>query len=297
MNKELQKKETQDLRSLIKKNTEMLAMALPKTITADRMARIAMTAITRNPKLAACNTQSFFGALLTAAQLGIEVNTPLGQAYLIPYGTQCQFQMGYQGILDLAYRSQQYKRIKAVVVKEGDSFSYSYGLNPSLEHVPTGTGEPTHVYAVYELTNGGGDFEVWTWEQVMEHAKKYSQSFGAKESSWKTAKEEMAKKTVLKALLKYAPKSVELAEAVVSDEGIIKKVPVREGGGVDIVTDIDHEVVAEPNSDIPKQKTAEKNNTPSTSKNAKAQAANRTAQTPTQEDDEALNRMFEDQQN
>ncbi|EFW38628.1 recombinase RecT [Treponema phagedenis] len=231
-----------DLRSMIMANMDMFKMALPKAITPERMTRIAMTAVTRNPKLALCNQNSFFGALLTAAQLGLEVNTPLGQAYLLPYdsknGLQCQFQLGYQGMLELAYRSGQFKRIKAIVVHEGDEFTYSYGLNAILEHTPSGNGNPTHVYALYELTNGGVDFEVWTWEKVMQHGMTFSKSFG--NGPWQTAPEEMAKKTVLKALLKYAPKAVELAEAANLDEGIIDKKLVRNDGIAEIVTNIEY---------------------------------------------------------
>lgn len=251
--KQQETKQSSSLRDMIMRNMDMFKMAVPKTVTPERMARIAMTAVTKNPKLALCSPSSFFGALLTAAQLGLEVNTPLGQSYLIPYngkrGMECQFQLGYQGILDLAYRTGKFRRIKAVVVHAGDDFTYSYGLHAVLTHVPKMIGTPTHVYALYELLNGGIDFEVWTWEQVIAHAKQYSQSFSKADSSWQTAPEEMAKKTVLKALLKYAPKSVEfanpehegLATAINLDEGIITKNIVRDGDYQEITDTVDYE--------------------------------------------------------
>ena len=246
-------KQNSSLRDMIMRNMDMFKMAVPKTVTPERMARIAMTAVTKNPKLALCSPASFFGALLTAAQLGLEVNTPLGQSYLIPYngkrGMECQFQLGYQGILDLAYRTGKFRRIKAVVVHAGDDFTYSYGLHAVLTHVPKMIGTPTHVYALYELLNGGIDFEVWTWAQVIAHAKQYSQSFNKADSSWQTAPEEMAKKTVLKALLKYAPKAVEhanseqegLATAINMDGGIITKNIVRDGDYQEITDTVDYE--------------------------------------------------------
>ena len=246
-------KQNSSLRDMIMRNMDMFKMAVPKTVTPERMARIAMTAVTKNPKLALCSPASFFGALLTAAQLGLEVNTPLGQSYLIPYngkrGMECQFQLGYQGILDLAYRTGKFRRIKAVVVHAGDDFTYSYGLHAVLTHVPKMIGTPTHVYALYELLNGGIDFEVWTWEQVIAHAKQYSQSFSKADSSWQTAPEEMAKKTVLKALLKYAPKSVEfanpehegLATAINLDGGIITKHIIRDGEHNEVFDNVDYE--------------------------------------------------------
>lgn len=233
-------KKDMELRTLIKNNMEMFKMALPKTITVERMMRIAMTAVTMNPKLAICSQPSFFGSLLTAAQLGLEVNTPLGHAYLIPYnsktGIKCQFQIGYQGILELAYRSGKFKRIKAVVVHKGDDFRYTQGINPTLEHTPQDSGEPTYVYALYELLNGGYDFEVWTWERAMKHGKTYSKSFN--DGPWKTNPEEMAKKTVLKSLLKYAPKAVELYDAVTVDGGVINKKIIIENGNNEIINDI-----------------------------------------------------------
>ena len=257
--KQQETKQNSSLRDMIMRNMDMFKMAVPKTVTPERMARIAMTAVTKNPKLALCSPASFFGALLTAAQLGLEVNTPLGQSYLIPYngkrGMECQFQLGYQGILDLAYRTGKFRRIKAVVVHAGDDFTYSYGLHAVLTHVPKMIGTPTHVYALYELLNGGIDFEVWTWEQVIAHAKQFSQSFSKADSGWQTAPEEMAKKTVLKTLLKYAPKAVEyanpeqegLATAINLDEGIITKNIVRDGDYQEITDTVDYETVGEVN--------------------------------------------------
>ncbi|MEL3905533.1 MAG: recombinase RecT [Treponema sp.] len=234
------------LREMILKSVDMFKMALPKHITPDRMVRIAMTAVTKNPLLAKCTLESFFGSLLTAAQLGLEVNTPLGEAYLIPYYNtkkqvyECQFQLGYQGALSLAYRSGQFRRIKAVVVHEGDDFAYCYGINPELKHIQNGDEEktPTHVYALYELKNGGYDFEVWDWKRVEAHAKKYSKSYNDSRSSWQTAPEEMAKKTVLTKLLKYAPRSIELFGAIQKDGGIIQNEILQDGTAFELIENI-----------------------------------------------------------
>ena len=85
--------------------------ALPSVITPERFTRMVMTAISSNPKLAECTPASFCGAMMQAAQLGLEPNTPLGQAYLIPYRNhgklECQYQTGYKGLITLAYRSGQ----------------------------------------------------------------------------------------------------------------------------------------------------------------------------------------------
>lgn len=208
---------------LIKKMEGEIARALPKQISPERFARIAMTAVRTNKKLQQCEPMSFLAALMQSAQLGLEPNTPLQQAYLIPYGRQVQFQVGYQGMLTLAYRTGEYRSIYAMAVYENDEFEYEYGLNERLVHVPADdpVGEPTHYYAVYHLKNGGHGFVVMSREQIIRHRDRYSQSWNAgKDSPWKTDFDSMAKKTVLKQLLKYAPKSVEFSAQLAADETI-----------------------------------------------------------------------------
>lgn len=233
------------LKQWVTKMSDQIAMALPANITPERMARIAMTALSKNELLSQSTRDSFLGALLTSAQLGLECNTPLGQAYLIPYTnkkTGCvetQFQLGYQGMLDLCYRTNQYKTIQARVVYKGDEFDYSYGFNEKLRHIPHGkTKDPVFVYAYYELISGGRAFEVMSWEEVLTFAEKYSQSVKNKKSSpWESDTEAMAKKTVLKKVMKYAPKSVEIANAVAMDSGVLSANVIQNGKNafVDIV--------------------------------------------------------------
>lgn len=202
-----------------------IAKALPSVITPERFARIVTSAISKNPKLAQTTPKSFIGAMLQAAQLGLEPNTDLGQAYLIPYnnhGTlETQFQIGYKGMIALAYRSD-VSAIQAHVVYENDEFEFSFGLDPVLKHVPAKTerGEPTHVYAVFNTKSGGYGFDVMSMDDVRKHAQKYSQSYNSSFSPWKTDFEEMAKKTVLKKTLKYAPLSSEFLRALSADETV-----------------------------------------------------------------------------
>ena len=128
------------LRAYMAKMKGEIAKALPSVITPERFTRIVTTAISSNPKLAETTPESFLGAMMTAAQLGLEPNTPLGQAYLIPFRNhgklECQFQLGYKGLIDLAYRSGQVSIIQAHEVREGDEFSYEFGLDPKLTHKP-----------------------------------------------------------------------------------------------------------------------------------------------------------------
>jgi len=211
-----------DLRQQIEMMIPELQRAMPSIgITPERMARLALTALNSNTKLYDCDGTSFLAALVQSAQLGLEPNTPMGQAYLIPYGKQVQFQVGYLGILELAYRSGQYTTIYAKEVYANDTFEYEYGIDIKLKHIPAKVpdGEPIYYYAVYKLKNGGYGIEVMSKEQVTIHSQAFSQAVQKGWTSpWKTNFDAMAKKTVLKKLLKYAPKSVELAKATSFDE-------------------------------------------------------------------------------
>ena len=205
-----------------------IAKALPSVMTPERFARITLTALNTNQQLQETTPASFLGAMMTAAQLGLEPNTPLGQAYLLPYrnkGTlECQFQIGYRGLIDLAYRSGEIKMIQAHVVYGNDDFDFSFGLDPQLHHVPAKSdrGEPEWVYASFETKDGGHGFEVMSIDDIRKHAAKYSKSYSSNFSPWKTSFEEMAKKTVLKRVLKYAPMRTDFVRAVTADEQTAK---------------------------------------------------------------------------
>lgn len=195
--------------------------ALPSVITPERFTRMAMTALSTNRQLQASTPESFVGAMMQAAQLGLEPNTPLGQAYLIPYRNhgvmQTQFQIGYKGLIDLAHRSGEFQTIYAETVYENDEFDYELGLEPKLVHKPAmeNRGNPIYYYAVYKLVNGGYGFEVMSKSDIELHAKKFSKAF--RNGPWESDFDEMAKKTVLKKVLKYAPIKTEFARGVASD--------------------------------------------------------------------------------
>lgn len=220
--------EQKSMQQYIKSMEGEIKKALPSVITPERFTRIVLSAISVNPKLGSCTPQSFLGAMMTSAQLGLEVNTPLGQAYVLPYSNkgvlEAQFQLGYKGLIDLAYRSGEVEVIQAHVVYENDEFTCEYGLDPKLTHKPADRdrGIPVKVYAVFKTKSGGFGFEVMSMDDVRRHAEKYSKAYGSGFSPWKTSFEEMAKKTVLKRVLKYAPLKSDFVRAAVQDE-VIKK--------------------------------------------------------------------------
>ena len=220
--------EKKTLQSYIKTMEPEIKKALPSVITPERFTRMILSAVSGNPKLALCTPKSFLGAMMSAAQLGLEPNTPLGQAYLIPYNNkgvdEVQFQIGYKGLIDLAYRSGDVELVQAHIVYANDTFEYEYGLEPKLTHKPAAgadRGEPVYVYAMFKTKAGGYGFEVMSMAAVRSHAEKYSKAYKSGFTSpWKTNFEEMAKKTVLKRVLKYAPMKSDFVRSIVQDETI-----------------------------------------------------------------------------
>lgn len=236
------KRQDNSIKGLIKRMEPQIAKALPKTLEPERFTRIVLTAISSNPKLQECTPQSFLGAMMQSAQLGLEPNTPLGQSYLIPYKNhgvmEASFQLGYQGLLTLAYRTGEYKDIYAHAVHENDVFEYELGMEPKLVHKPAmvDRGKTIAYYAVYHLKNGGYGMAVMSYDDMVKHRNQYSKASSGS-SPWATSFDSMALKTVLKKVLKYAPKAIELAEADASD-GSIKRVEES-----DVVAGIDMNLV------------------------------------------------------
>lgn len=224
-NNQITGQEQPTMQQYIKRMEKEIAKALPSVLTPERFTRITLSALSTNPVLMNTTPKSFMGAMMTAAQLGLEPNTPLGQAYLIPYKNhgvlECQFQLGYKGMIDLAYRSGQIKTIQAQVVHENDVFEVEYGTEDKLTFKPKTNGDrgaPVSVWAMFQTKDGGYGFEVMGMEEIRAHARKYSKAFS--NGPWQTNFEEMAKKTVLKKVLKYAPLASEFKRSLTADETI-----------------------------------------------------------------------------
>jgi recombination protein RecT len=217
------------LESLFEQMKPAIAQMLPKHITPERMLRIGLTAFRTNPKLRECTPQSMLAAMLQASQLGLEPNL-LGHAYLIPFKNkgvmEVQFQIGYKGLIDLALRSGKVQSISAHEVCMNDEFHFEYGLNEDLKHIPAlkDRGEVIAYYAYAKYKDGGHTFLVMSKEKVLEHAKKFSKSYfnGKFSGPWETDFDAMAKKTVLKQLLKNMPLSIEIQRAIETTDETVK---------------------------------------------------------------------------
>ena len=204
------------LKKLMASCKSEIEAALPKHVSPERMMRIALTEARKIPKLLECDQGSFLGAVIQASQLGLEPGGALQHCYLIPYGREVQFQVGYRGMLALAMRAESVSHVTARAVHEGDQFDWELGLNENLIHKPCNKpGELTHVYAVVFLKNGCKMFDVMNMEEI-ENIRKSSKA--GNNGPWKSHFEEMAKKTVIRRLFKYMPVSIELTTAVNLDE-------------------------------------------------------------------------------
>jgi len=188
--------------------------ALPKICSAERFMRIAMTAITKNPKIAECTEASLMGSLLDLATLGIEADGR--RAHLIPYGTTCTLIIDYKGLVELVRRSGDVLKLHADVICDNDIFEYDCG--EVTKHVINFKGDRGNIYAVYAtatMKDGSKQCEVMTAADV---EKIRSGSMGKNSSPWKNHWGEMAKKTVFRRLCKWLPLSSETLELVSKDD-------------------------------------------------------------------------------
>ena len=220
-----------DIISLLEAQKPAFKRVLNTIEAADRFVRIAITVLKNNPKLLACDPLSLLGSLMTCAQLGLEPNTPLQEAALIPYEIYnkslnkkvmtCNFQIMYRGLEKLVWNSGMIVNLDYDKICTNDKFIYEKGDNPIFIHIPNLTEErgiPYAYYAYADIKGGGRAKVVMSKNEIREHAVKYSKMYNkelgnftdryGKPSVWETNFDEMAIKTVLIQLCsKKLPKS------------------------------------------------------------------------------------------
>lgn len=210
-------------RDLIEKSRDFIAKAAPKHVSAERLMNMALTAYSNVPGLRECWTPSVIGGVVQASMVGLELNTPLGQAYLIPFNDRksgkkiAQFIIGYKGLIKLMQNSGALTSIHADKVCANDTFEYEYGSDQKLRHIPaTGNrGAVTHFYCYVKMKDGGFQMEVMPKSQVDSIMAKSPTrgEFGP----WKDHYEEMGIKTAIRRIAKYVPLSAEVANAIQVD--------------------------------------------------------------------------------
>lgn len=195
-----------------------VAMALPKHMTPDRFIRVALTALTRTPKLLECTKESLLRCMMDCSQLGLE---PDGRhAHLIPYKDACTLIIDYKGLIALAKRSGEIADIGAMIVNENDEFEW---LNGEITHRVDWRkprGEAQCVYSYVKMKDGTRTHEVMTMDEV-DAIRKRSRSANA--GPWVTDYDEMAKKTVIRRHSKRLTLSPEFMDAIDRDDDRIEE--------------------------------------------------------------------------
>jgi len=188
--------------------------AIPSHLKPERFVRIALSAMTRTPKLYDCTPESLFRCLLDLSALGLE---PDGRrAHLIPYGKECTLIIDYKGLAELAMRSGIVSNIHADVVCENDTFEYDRGeLKKHAIDFRKARGAMFAAYALVRFKDGTEKCEVMNKDQI-EVIRKRSRAGNA--GPWKTDFDEMAKKTVFRRLSKWLPLSAEFRDALEKDD-------------------------------------------------------------------------------
>lgn len=204
----------------LEKFIPQMERALPRHMTADRMARIALTSLRVNPKLMNCTRDSFYGSLMAASQLGLEPGIN-GQCYLIPYKTTCTLVPGWRGYMDLLNRTERASAWTEAVY-DGDEFDYSLGTNPQIHHKRgkwAGTEAALkYVYAVGRIKNSEYPvIDVWDIDKIWAHRDNNNKCFDKRDHYSFKHPEMYARKIPLLQVLKYLPSSIELSNASALD--------------------------------------------------------------------------------
>lgn len=215
---------------LIKSKRKAIENALPEHIGIERFVNIALTAVGSNPKLQLCTDTSLIAGLMQAAQLGLEPNSPLQMAYLIPYENskktgkdaggkdiwtkvmEAQFQIGYHGIIHLMWQSGMLADLHWSAWHRNDLFEVHEGTEKKLVHRPElfkARGEILGYYAVAKTKFGGAPFDYMSVPELIEHGKKFSKGYEKTDNIWQKNFDAAAFKTVLKQVSKYMPKTAD----------------------------------------------------------------------------------------
>ena len=197
-----------------------LTMGLPKMLSLDHFIRTTLTVLRLNPALLECTRASLLGAIIGAAQLGLEFEPSLGQAYIVPFKnraggyTDAVLIPGYRGYLTLARRSGEVESVSCEAVHVKDFFEIEYGSNAHIKHVPKidedDRGAFKGAYIIYKFKSGGEYFSYMTGGEI-EKIKERSKASAS--GPWQTDYVEMAKKTVVRRSIKYVPVSIEMQRA------------------------------------------------------------------------------------
>ena len=209
---------------------DLIAKALPAHITADRLIAMFTIVIQSNPEIANCSQASLIGALVQTAQLGL-IPGNVSHCYYVPFNNkkkdgsfvrEVQFILGYKGMVELVNRSKSAAILSTEVVYENDTFSYSLGLNPSLNHTPTDgeRGGIKGVYCIAKNLMANEKLFIYLTKEDIEKVRGASKAGNSDYSPWAKWYEEMAKKTAIKRICKLLPLAIDIQKKISTDETV-----------------------------------------------------------------------------
>jgi len=234
-------------KNLIEKYKNDFALLVPKTMDPEKVFRLAISAVRRNPKLLECDQLTIIGSMLEATSCGLEVNTPMKEAYLVPFQNnrtgklEAQLIVGYRGFIKMFLNSPRGVTIFGAAVREKDVFDYSYGTSEFLLHKPVKTGKSVDrgdivsFYAYARMEGNAYRFIVMSVEDVNNIRDTYSAGYRAahergkdEESPWVSNYDDMGIKTCIRALEAFIPKSAEVQRALNADMNSINPLETEE---------------------------------------------------------------------
>lgn len=250
------------IRQLVEKQRDQIGRALGNPEVADQFVRAVLTELGRTPKLQECTPQSLLGAVMTCAHLGLEPG-PMQLVALLPFwnnrtrATEVQLIIQYRGYIELAMRSGLLAHIEAREVCKNDYFHFKYGLHPRLEHdfdLETDRGPIIGFYGIAFFGDGKEPyFLVLPRTKVDEYRARAKAS---EKGPWVTDYDAMGRKTVIRRMEPFLPKSTKMAQAfavdgrtvlqVSRDENVVQEPPEEEDSSIE-----DAVVVPTPPQDAP----------------------------------------------
>lgn len=260
------------LRKMLEASKEQIALALPRHVTPERMIRMALTVFNRTPGLQDCEPVTVLACIIQASELGLELSGPLGHAWMVPYRnnktgtTEAQFQVGYRGFIDLAFRSGKLSSFVFRTVYANDFFEVEYGSQQRIIHRPAmkDRGDAVGYYACINMKDGGHDFEYLSKDDALKHMDRYAKGTTRSDSPWRNEFDAMAMKTCVRRLAKRVPLSAELQTAVTHDEyaeaamrlaGDVITTPALPAGRVSLRRPVEEQPA--PDYDLPQEEPSE----------------------------------------